>query len=190
MDGPSLKIRSTHVDDEAGYDLVPSCWNASGREKSLMGYLYMILSLTCFGLLGILAKVADLRECKPGAVYTLAYGWSLLVGVLFVSLFRGADFQVPPAVYAIALPFGAASVIGGMVFLAGIRYGKISTSWLIINLSAAIPAIGSIVLYHERVNPRKIAVVALAAVSVFLLWKDKQSDEARHALAATPEGTP
>ena len=35
-----------------------------------MGYLYMFLSLTCFGLLGIFAKVADLRGCKPGAVYT------------------------------------------------------------------------------------------------------------------------
>jgi drug/metabolite transporter (DMT)-like permease len=86
-------------------------------------------------------------------------------------------------IYAIALPFGVASVIGGMVFLAGIRYGKISTSWLIINLSAAIPAVGSVVLYHEQVNARKIAVVALAAVAVILLWKDKKSEEAKQMSA-------
>ena len=146
-----------------------------------MGYLYMFLSLTCFGLLGIFAKIADLRGCKPGSVYTLAYGWSLLFGVAFVTLFRGADFHAPLVVYEVALPFGVASVIGAMVFLAGIRYGKISTSWLVINLSAAIPAIGSIVVYHERVNPKKVAVIALAAVSVFLLWKDKEADEARNA---------
>ena len=117
-----------------------------------MGYLYMILSLTCFGFIGIFAKFADSRGCKPSAVYTLAYGWAVLFGVLFVALFRGADFRVPGVVYEIALPFGVASVIGGIVFLAGIRFGKISTSWLIINLSAAIPAVGSIVLYHEQVT--------------------------------------
>jgi drug/metabolite transporter (DMT)-like permease len=152
-----------------------------------MGYLYMILSLTCFGFIGIFAKFADLRGCKPGAVYTLAYAWCVLFGTLFV-LFRGADFNVPIAVYAIALPFGVASVIGGIVFLAGVRYGKISTSWLIINLSAAIPAIGSIVFYHEHVSPQRIAVVALAIISVFLLWKDKQSDEAKQVTAGAPGG--
>jgi drug/metabolite transporter (DMT)-like permease len=147
----------------------------------MMGYFYMTMSLTCFGLIGIFAKVADLRGCKPSAVYTLAYGWSLLFGVVFVVLFRGGDFHVPMVVYAIALPFGVVSVIGGIVFMAGIRFGKISTSWLVINLSAAIPAVGSVVLYHEHVNARKCAVVALAIASVFLLWKDKQSDEAKQA---------
>jgi len=152
-----------------------------------MGYVYMLLSLTCFGFIGIFAKFADLRGCKPGAVYTLAYGWCVLFGSLFV-LFRGADFHVPRVVYAIALPFGVASVIGGIVFLAGVRYGKISTSWLIINLSAAIPAAGSIVFYREAVSPKKIAVLALAVVSVVLLWKDKQSDEAKRLAAGAPEG--
>lgn len=153
-----------------------------------MGYLYMIVSLTCFGFIGICAKLADMRGCKPVAVFTLAYGWSLLFGIAFVAFFRGADFRVPMVIYAIALPFGVASVIGGIVFLAGIRYGKISTSWLIINLSAAIPAVGSVALYHERVNARKIAVVALAAVAVILLWKDKQSEEAKQVSVGAHEG--
>ena len=144
-----------------------------------IGYLYMILSLLCFGMIGIFAKYADARECRPSAVYTLAYGWSVLFGAVFVILFRGADFHVPAIVYAIALPFGVASAIGGIVFMAGIRYGKISTSWLVINLSAAVPAVASVLIYHERVSPRKIAMVALAIVSVILLWKDKQADEAR-----------
>ncbi len=153
-----------------------------------IGYLYMILSLICFGFIGIFAKFADGRDCKPSAVYTLAYGWSVLFGSLFVILFRGADFHVPPIVYAIALPFGVASAIGGIVFMAGIRYGKISTSWLIINLSAAVPAIGSVVVYHEQINPRRIAVVALAIISVVLLWKDKQADEAKQSVVAQSKG--
>lgn len=142
-----------------------------------LGYLYMVLSLTSFGLIGIFAKFADTRDCRPSAVYTLAYGWSMLFSALFVILFRGGSFHVPGIVYVIALPFGVASAIGGIVFMAGIRYGKISTSWLIINLSAAIPAIGSILFYREPVNPRKIAVLLLAIVSMLLLWKDKQEDE-------------
>src|SRR5580698_5954432 len=153
-------------------------------ELDLIGYLYMALSLTCFGFIGIFAKVADSRGCKPSAVYTLAYGWSVLFGILFVAIFRGADFRVPAVVYEIAVPFGVASVIGGIVFLAGIRYGKISTSWLIINLSAAIPAIGSVLFYGEPINPRKIVVLLLAVVSMLLLWKDKQDDERLQAVQA------
>jgi drug/metabolite transporter (DMT)-like permease len=137
----------------------------------------MVLSLTSFGLIGIFAKFADTRGCRPSAVYTLAYGWSMLFSALFVVLFRGGSFHVPGVVYAIALPFGVASAIGGIVFMSGIRYGKISTSWLIINLSAAIPAIGSVLFYGEPVNPRKIALLLLAVVSMLLLWKDKQEDE-------------
>lgn len=143
----------------------------------MLGYFYMFLSLTSLGLIGIIAKFSDSRGCKPTAVFTLAYAWSLLFGILFVVFYLGADFHVPKTVYAIALPFGVASVIGGIAFMAGIRYGKLSTSWLIINLSAALPAIGSIALYHEHVTVRKISVIALAIVSVFLLWKDKQSEE-------------
>lgn len=146
-----------------------------------VGYIYILLSLTSFGLIGIFAKIADNKGCKPQAIYTLAYIWSALFSAASVVLFRGGHFSVPSTVYLIALPFGAISVVAGMVFMAGIRYGKISTSWLIINLSAAIPAVGSVLLYHEPVSPRKIAVLVLAVISVLLLWKDKQVDEARQA---------
>ena len=148
-----------------------------------MGFLYMILSLMCFGSIGILVKFADLRGCRPSAVYTLAYAWCVLFGVVSVIWFQGGAFHVPVAVYEIAVPFGIMNAIGGIVFMAGVRFGKISTSWLIINLSAAIPAIGSVVLYHEPVNAKKVAVLGLAAVAVLLLWKDKQEDEARRTVA-------
>jgi hypothetical protein len=54
---------------------------------------------------------------------------------------------------------------------------------LIINLSAAIPAIGSVVLYHEPGNVRKVGVLVLATVAILLLWKDKQEDEKRRTAA-------
>jgi drug/metabolite transporter (DMT)-like permease len=107
--------------------------------------------------------------------------------VSFVICFRSGSFHVPAAVYAIAIPFGMMNALGGIVFMIGVRYGKIATSWLIINLSAAIPALGSIFLYREPVNARKIAVLVLAVLSVVLLWKDKQTDEARQTM---PSGKP
>jgi drug/metabolite transporter (DMT)-like permease len=146
-----------------------------------VGFLYMILSLTCFGAIGLLVKFATLRGCRPGAVYSWAYAWCVAFSATFVMWFRGGEFHIPPAVYAVAVPFGIMNAIGGIVFMAGVRFGKISTSWLIINLSAAIPAVGSVVLYHEPVNAKKMAVLALAAVAVLLLWKDKQEDEKRRA---------
>ena len=151
-----------------------------------LGYFYILLSLTSFGLIGIVAKIADTKQCRPSAVYASAYGWALAFSTLFIVAVRNADFHAPPAVYWIALPFGVLSAVGGIVFMAGIRYGKISTSWLIINLSAAIPAAGSLIFYHEPVSPRKVAVLLLAALSVFLLWKDKQAEEAKREVASQP----
>ena len=150
-------------------------------EKIRVGFLYMILSLTCFGAIGLLVKFANLKGCRPTAVYAWAFAWCVAFSAAFVMYFRGGQFHVPVAVYAIAVPFGIMSAIGGIVFMAGVRFGKISTSWLIINLSAAIPAVGSIVIYHESVSAKKLAVLALAGVAVLLLWKDKQEDEKRQA---------
>lgn len=148
-----------------------------------LGYFYILLSLSSFGLIGIVAKFADMKQCRPSAVYAAAYGWAVAFSALLIIAVRNANFHTPPTIYFIALPFGVLSALGGIVFMAGIRYGKISTSWLIINLSAAIPAAGSLVFYHEPVSPRKVTVLVLAAVSVFLLWKDKQAEETKRELA-------
>jgi drug/metabolite transporter (DMT)-like permease len=142
-----------------------------------LGYLYMALSLASFSLIGIMAKVGDTKRCRPPAICAAMYGWALVVGALFVFAFRQGDFHSPAGVYLTALPFGASSAIAIVALQSGIRYGKISTSWLIINLSAAIPTAGSLIFYHEPVSGRKVAILALIAVSVFLLWKDKQSEE-------------
>src|SRR3954469_5870789 len=152
-------------------------------RRGNVGFLYMMLSLTCFGSIGLLVKFANLRKCRPSAVYALAYAWCVLFAIGFVVSFRGGAFHVPGTVYEIAVPFGVVNAIGGIVFMAGVRFGKISTSWLIINLSAAIPAVASVVLYHEPVSVKKLGVLGLAALAVLLLWKDKQEDEKRRLVA-------
>lgn len=145
----------------------------------MLGYVYMFLSLASFSLIGIFAKLADTRRCRPAPIYALLYGWALVLAACFVTGFRQGEFHAPPAVYQIAVPFGISSAIAGLAFQRGIRYGKISTSWLIINLSAAIPAAASLIIYREPVSARKIAVLLLVAASVVLLWLDKKAEEAK-----------
>ncbi len=140
-----------------------------------MGFLYILLSVGGFSVIGVAAKVADLKRCRPMPLSALMCAWALLAAGLFAAG-TPQRFQAPTAVYWIALPFGAAAVIGALAFLTGVRYGKISTSWLIINLSAAVPAVGSVLLYREPVSARKLLALSLVLVSIVLLWLDRQRD--------------
>ena len=143
------------------------------------GYFYMAMAVVSFSLTGIFAKVADTRQCRPTAIYTLLYFWSLVLVSVFGVLGRGASFGAPATVVWIALPFGFAAVIGGLAFQTGIRYGKLSSSWLIISLSAAVSTVCSVIVYREPVSTRKLLVLALVVAAVLLLWKDRADEERR-----------
>jgi drug/metabolite transporter (DMT)-like permease len=102
-------------------------------------------------------------------------------GISFVAAFASGQppARTPATVIQIALPFGAVAALAGVAFQAGIRYGKLATSWLIINFSAAVPTLASVLIYHERIRKRHSLALLLMAISVVLLWKDKQADERR-----------
>ncbi len=146
-----------------------------------MGYAFMFLGLGSFSLLGIFAKVADLKRCRPSALYVLLFGWAALLALLACLASEGGVTRIPPKVVWIAVPFGLSGALAGIAFQTGIRYGKIATSWLMINLSAALPTLGSIFLYREPVKPLKVVALCLIAASILLLWKDKLEDERRAA---------
>lgn len=95
---------------------------------------------------------------------------------------------MPAIVFGVALPFGALGALAGVALQAGIRYGKLATSWLIINLSAAVPTIGSVLFYRESISGRHVLALCLMVVSVFLLWKDKQEGQRKAELAASKVG--
>jgi drug/metabolite transporter (DMT)-like permease len=144
-----------------------------------MGYVFMFLGLTSFSLLGISAKIADRKRCRPSALYTLLFVWAAAFACLAWLGAGPVGMGIPLKVVWLAIPFGFAGALAGIAFQTGIRYGKISTSWLIINLSAAIPTLGSIFLYREPVRPVKVVALGLIAASILLLWKDKLEDERR-----------
>jgi drug/metabolite transporter (DMT)-like permease len=143
------------------------------------GYALMLGALVSFSLLGTFAKIADAKHCRPKCIYLLLYFWAFLFVCCFVVIFEHAGLGVPSTVYWIAVPFGIAGGIGGLAFQIGIHYGKIINSWLIINLSAIVPAMASVLVYREPVSSGKVAALALVTLSIILLWKDKKAETER-----------
>jgi EamA domain-containing membrane protein RarD len=141
------------------------------------GQMYLLLGLLSFGLLGVLHKVADVKESRPAAINALLASFSLLFVFLFVLWGTPTGPVVPSRVAVIAIPFGVAASIAILAFQAGVKHGNIATSWLAINLSAGIPTVASILIYDEPVGLGKALALALIPVSMFLLWMDKRAQE-------------
>jgi drug/metabolite transporter (DMT)-like permease len=149
----------------------------------------MFAALAAFSLLGIFAKIADLRNCRPASLYMLLFVCASLLAAGAALAANQPLRRTPGLVVWVALPFGVCAALAGLAFQTGIRYGEIATSWLIINLSAAIPTLGSILLYREPVSARKIVALLLMAASVLLLWKDKLEDQRKATRQAGATGS-
>jgi len=147
----------------------------------MLGYILALVSMISFGLLGIFHKLADRQKCTPFMITVVLFTTSTFIMAIWVLVFKNAQFVPPKEVVAVAIPFGLATVISLWVFQYGIRFGKITTSWVIVNLSAAVPTIASTVMYDEPLGFRKLLILVLIAASILLLWKDRQLDELKKA---------
>jgi len=141
-------------------------------------YLYLAMAVGSLGMLWVLHKVADHRRCGPEAINLFLF---LCAGVILTifSLWRvpGLVTQTPLKAVAVA---GVCGVLAGFAILnfqRGIRYGRISTSWLVINLSTLVPTVLSILVYKEVVSPRRALSLLLALISLLLLWLDRKREE-------------
>jgi EamA domain-containing membrane protein RarD len=143
------------------------------------GQIYLLLGLLSFSMLGVLHKVADVKESRPSAINALLFSSSLLFVFLFVLFGTPTGPAVPLRVAALGIPFGIAASVAILSFQAGLKHGDIATSWLAINLSAGIPTVASILMYDEPVGLGKALALGLIPVSMFLLWKDKKAQEGR-----------
>lgn len=137
----------------------------------------MIAGLLSFSTLGVLHKVADVKDCRPAAVNALIYAWSLLFSIATVTMIQRTSVAAPVPVIWIAIPFGISASIAILAFQAGIRHGDIATSWLAINLSSGIPTVASILIYSEPLSLFKTIALLLIPVSMTLLWIDKRRSD-------------
>lgn len=138
-----------------------------------IGYTYILLSLLSYSSLGILHKVAEVKNCRALSISILMCVWCLVFLVAIV-VGRGKGLHPPLTVVTLALPFGICAGIAILALQTALSFGNISTSWLAVNLSAGIPTVLSIVLYKEPITWLKICALITMAISMVLLWKDSQ----------------
>lgn len=141
-----------------------------------LGYLFAILAMFSIGILGILSKLADNKGCTPLNTALILFGGSTVFMTLYVKLIQGESLSPPRIVGGTALFFGALAILAFWIFLYGLQFGKITTSWIFMNLSAVVPAALSAVIYHEKIGFLKTLVLSLVVLSILLLWKDKQRE--------------
>lgn len=141
-----------------------------------IGYLFAVLAMLSIGVLGILSKLADRPDCTPLNTTLVLFGGSSVIMGLYVRFIQGETLNPPKMVSGTAIFFGALAVLAFWVFLYGLQFGKITTSWIFMNLSAIVPAALSTILYHEKLGVLKALALGLVVLSIFLLWKDKQQE--------------
>lgn len=141
-----------------------------------LGYLLLLTSLTAFGLLGIFHKVADHPNCRPKMIAVILLFWGGVLTTLYTLQFDAKGLQFPPKVLLIGSAGGIIAGLALFVFQTGLKFGKISTSWLIINLSMSIPILLSVFLYHEKITPARGLGVVLVFAAIVMMWWDKKAD--------------
>ena len=152
-----------------------------------MGYFYAVLAMISIGILGILSKLADRKGGTPLNTTVLLFGGSTILMACYVVFLQKASLKPPTIVFSTALFFGTLAVLAFWLFLYGLQYGKITSSWIFMNLSAVVPAGLSTVIYREKLGSAKLLSLGLVVVSIVLLWKDKQqeSDETTGDVASS-----
>jgi drug/metabolite transporter (DMT)-like permease len=155
-----------------------------------MRYLHLLLAVGSLGTLGMLHKVADHRRCRPQAINLLLFLCaSFMLGLTaFIRSGPAAVFALPGRVLAIGAMCGMCAGLAILNFQHAVRFGKISTSWLLINLSMAVPTALSIVIYREQVTPKRGLSMTLTVAALVLLWIDRRQEERQANQPPVPDG--
>jgi len=141
-----------------------------------LGYVLLLLGLLAFGGLGILHKVADHPRCRPKMIALILLFWGGVLTTLYAAAFSAKGFAFPGRVVLIGCCGGTLAALALFAFQSGLRYGKISTSWLLINLATSIPILLSMALFGERLNSGKAAGLSLVLAAILMMWWDKRLD--------------
>jgi drug/metabolite transporter (DMT)-like permease len=153
----------------------------------MIAYVHLIVAVAALGLLGVFHKIADHRRCRPEAINLMIFVVAAVTmfAASLVGFGPAGMVAIPAAAWITALVCGFLASFATLQFQHGIRHGKISTSWLVINLSTALPTVLSIVLYKEAVTPRRALGLFLAVVALLILWLERAREERVSESAAT-----
>jgi len=142
----------------------------------IFGHLLLFGGLVGFGGLGIFHKVADHPGCRPKIIALMLLFWGGLLTTIYTAAANAKGLAFPVPVVWIGCCGGTMAGLALFAFQTGLKYGKISTSWLIVNLAASVPVLLSILWFGERVGWGKIAGILLVFGAVVMMWWDKRID--------------
>ena len=146
-----------------------------------MGLLFCFLGALAFGALGSVSKVAERRHCAASGLVVGMCGWAALA-MLIRTLMLPSGFHIPAKVYPVAIACGVCAAVAYFAYQTSIQVGKVTVGWLMMNLSAGVPALVSIWVYHEKLTGLKIFALGLGLASVLCLFQGQRID----TLQATP----
>jgi drug/metabolite transporter (DMT)-like permease len=150
-----------------------------------MGLLFCFLGAISFGLLGSALKAAERKKANAAGLVVAAYAWPAMI-MLVQTLLLKSSGHIPGKVWVIAVIFGICAAVASLAFQVSISIGKVTVGWLMMNLSAGVPVVVSIYVYHEKLTLLKIVAFGLVLVSIlFLSWGQVME---RGAVSAAAEG--
>jgi drug/metabolite transporter (DMT)-like permease len=150
-----------------------------------MGLSLCFLRAIPFGLLGSVLKAAERRDSDAAGLVVSAYAWPALLMLVRTPLLKSGG-HVPSRVYVIAVIFGICAAVASLAFQVSISIGKVTVGWLMMNLSAGVPVVVSIWMYHEKLTIPKGVALGLVLVSTFFLSWGQVIE--KRAIARNPPG--
>ena len=146
------------------------------------GQWYLLAAVLSFAMMGVFHKLADRYNATPLNITMMTMLAALLISLGRVGVNSpDAGWLTPRAVIGLALIYGVFASAGFWFFQTGLRYGRIATSWLVINLSGAVPTVLALVIYKEQMNLQKGVGFAMAVGALLLMWWDRYQDEGKRA---------
>jgi EamA domain-containing membrane protein RarD len=137
------------------------------------GIVLCFLSALSFGIAACVGKVAERQNCKASALIASLFGCAFVL-MLGRTLAFGVGFHLPNKATALAIVLGVCSATALVAFQTSISLGKLTVAWLVMNLSAGIPALVSIWVYREHFTLLKCVAFAVAIVSLACLFQGKR----------------
>ncbi len=133
------------------------------------------LGAICFGFSACVSKIADRQHCRASPLIASVFGWATVL-MLARTFFLGAQSQLPGKAAGVAVFFGICAAVAIFAFQTSMALGKVTVPWLIMNLSAGVPAVVSILVYGERLTLLKCAAFVMALVALACLFEGKKRE--------------
>ncbi len=138
-----------------------------------IGIFLCFLAALAFGLSACVSKVADRQNCRASALVVSLFGWA--AALMFLRTFAsGTGFHLPGKATGIAVVFGVCAAVAIFAFQTSIAIGDVTVAWLVMNLSAGVPAAVSIWVYGEPLTLLKCVAFVVGLVSLACLFQGKR----------------